>query len=199
MNTRRLTIWHLLPLVIASFLAMCAVCFGDIHRDMMSRCPEYMLRQIRSFDKATQCHEATHAVNGEISALRGYDYSAFYVGGGKCYALTPPNCTVGQVARRVPARIRNSRHRIYFASDRVARNCLSLIDEWVCYTNDAQCTQELSLPFDGGLNAAQDFSTVADCLVETVKETDPQYQQLPQLLEFVAFHKARVAKLGGKP
>jgi hypothetical protein len=197
--TRRLTIWHLLPLIVASFAAMCAVCFGDIHRDLMSRCPGYGLRQIRSFDRATQAHECTHFVNGELSRKYGHDYCAFYVGNGKAYQVNPPAVTIGQVVRFVPQRIKSSRLHIYFAGDRIGRNCLSLLDEWVCYTNDAQCTKELNLPYDGGLEAAQDFSTVADCLVETVKETDPQYQQLPQLLEFVSFHKQRVAKLGGKP
>jgi hypothetical protein len=158
-----------------------------------------MLRQIRSFDRATQTHEATHAVNGELSNKYGWDYGAFYVGNGKCFCIEPPNCTIAQVARRVPQRIKSSRHRIYFAQDRVARNCLSLIDEWVCYTNDAQCTKELNLEYDGGLEAAQDFTVVAHCLVETVKHYDPQYKQLPQLLDFVDFHRERVAKLGGGP
>jgi hypothetical protein len=197
--TRRLTIWHLLPLIVASFLAMAAVCFGDIHRDLMSRCPDYGLKQIRSFDRATQAHECTHFVNGELSSKHGQDYGAFYVGDGLYFIVAAPNCTVGQVARKVPQRIRNSRHRIYFASDRVGRNCLALLDEWTCYTNDAQCTQELRLPYDGGLEAAQDFAIVADCVVETVKELDPTYADMNDLKAFVCWHQDRVAKLGGKP
>jgi hypothetical protein len=195
MNTRRLTIWHLLPLVIASFLAMCAVCFGDIHRDLMSRCPEYGLKQIRSFDRATQAHECTHFVNGELSRKYGHDYCAFYVGNGKAYQVNPPAVSIGQVVRFVPQRIKSSRLHIYFASDRIGRNCLSLLDEWVCYTNDAQCTQELRLADDGGLEAAQDFTTVSDCVVRAIQEHDPQYSHMSKLCEFIASHKARVARL----
>jgi len=211
---KRLTFRQIWPLFVFTALALWAV-YGEcawfeykprgsqdgqgILREMLSRCPQHGLGQIRGFDKATQCHEATHFCNGELSRKYGHDYCAFYVGGGRCFVVTPPNVTIGQVARIVPQRIRNSRHRIYFANDRIGRNCLSLIDEWTCYANDAQCTKELSLPYDGGLEAAQDFAVVADCVVAAVKQHDPQYAHLPKLLEFVEFHKRRVAELAGQP
>jgi hypothetical protein len=154
-----------------------------------------MLRQIRSFDRATQTHEATHAVNGELSNKYGWDYGAFYVGNGKAHAVKPPSVSVGQVVRFIPQRIRQSRLHIYFAADRLGRNCLSLCDELSCYINDAQCTKELGLQDDGGLEAAQDFIVVADCVVRAIQEHDPQYAGMSQLCEFIASQKARVARL----
>jgi hypothetical protein len=171
------------------------VCLADIHRDMMSRCPQYGLKQIRGFDKATQTHECCHFVNGELSRKYGWDYGAFYLGNGRTVAITPPSVTIGQVARYVPQRIKSSRLHIYFAGDRIGRNCLSLIDEWLCYSLDAQCTQELSLTDDGGLDAAKDFTAVADCVVRAIQEHDPNYSHMSKLCEFIAGQKARVARL----
>lgn len=203
------------PLFVATALALWAV-YGEcaepvwfsytpsrsvdtngIYTELMSRCPEYGLSQIRSFDKATQCHEATHFVNYEISSQRGQDYGAFYVGGGKCVILSQPKVTVGQVARYVPQTNRTGRFDLYLTGDRVGRNCLSLLDEATCYANDAQCTKELGLRDDGGLKFAGEFCGFLDCVVQAVKNHDPNYSQLSELESFVAFQKKRVAKLGG--
>jgi hypothetical protein len=167
-----------------------------IHKEMMSRCPEYMLRQIRNTDRPTQCHEATHAVNGEISRIYGHNYCAFYVGNGRCYIIAdPPNVTVGMVARNVPQEHRTGRFNTYLSGDRVGRNCLTLIDEYVCYANDAQCTQELGLPTDGGLKFAQEFTVFADVLVRTVKERQPDYAGMATLTQFVEWQRQRVAEM----
>lgn len=169
-----------------------------ILQEMLSRCPEYGLRQIRQFDKATQCHEATHFVDGEISRMYSQDYGAFYVGNGKCCILPEPKCTIGQVARFVPQKQQTNRFRLYLTGDRVQRNCLSLLDEFTCYANDATCTKEMKLPDDGGLEFAQEFSGFADCVVEAVCEHDPKYAKSKELADFVAWQKKRVADLAEK-
>lgn len=166
-----------------------------ILQEMMSRCPQYGLRQIRGMDKATQCHEATHFVDGEISREVGQDYGAFYVGEGKCYILPPPQVTVGMVARYVPQQQQTSTFRTYLTGDRTQRNCLSLVDEWTCYANDAQCTQELRLLDDGGLKRAMEFSGFVDVLVQAVQSHDPNYSGMKRLVEFVAWQKSRVSEL----
>lgn len=169
-----------------------------IYTEMMSRCPDWMMKQVRSFDKATQAHEATHGVNYEISKLDKQEYGAFYVGGGRCCVLPEPKVTIGQVARYVPQDQRTGRFKTYLSGDRVGRNCLSILDEFTCYANDATCTKELNLPDDGGLEFAGEFSGFADCLVKAVRELDPQYSRLKELVEFVEWQKKRVAELGEK-
>jgi hypothetical protein len=168
-----------------------------IYKEMMSRCPEYMMRQIRSFDKATQAHEATHAVNGDISSSVGQSYGAFYTGDGKCFVLSPaPNITVAQVAQYITAyEKQSSLYKLYLTGDRESRNCLTLLDEWTCYANDAQATQELRLQDDGGLKNALQFSEYMTALVQAVQAHDPQYAGMQKLLEFVRWQRERVLKL----
>jgi hypothetical protein len=210
---RRFHSRYMLPYVIAAVVGLCllaakvnakwhtykpsgAVDGQGIYKEMMSRCPEYMMRQIRSFDKATQAHEATHAVNGDISQSVGQSYGAFYTGDGKCFVLSPaPNVTVGQVAQLVPQGKRTSLYKLYLTGDRVTRNCLTLIDEAVCYQNDAQATQELRLQDDGGLKNALQFVGFVDTLVQAVRTHDPQYAGMQKLLEFVKWQRERVVKL----
>lgn len=214
-NDRRFHSRYVTPYIIGAALLLCALAvksFGQwhyykpagsvdgqgIHREVMSRCPQYMLRQIGSFDKATQAHEATHAINGEISQRSSLSYGAFYVGDGKCFIVaTAPNVTVGVVAQYVPQELRGHLYELYLSGDRTGRNCLTLIDEWTCYANDAQATRELSLQDDGGLKNARQFSQYADILVSAVEKHDPSYAGMQRLKQFVAWQKARVEKLAG--
>lgn len=168
-------------------------------QEVMSRCPEYGLRQIRGFDKATQAHEATHFVNGVLSESKGESYAAFYVGNGRCYILTPPNLTVGNVAQYVPQERRSATFKQYLTGDRTERNCFSILDEWTCYANDAECTLTMNLPEDGGIGRAEEFSEFADILVQAVQRHDPNYAELKELIEFVSWQRARVASLLVEP
>ena len=168
---------------------------GGILRELMSRCPQYGLAQIRSFDQATQTHEACHFVNHELSQHFQQDYGAFYVGDGRYCVVPAPRVTIGQVAQRVPAEHRTPRYRMYLCGDRVSRNCLSILDEQCCYLNDAQCTRELQLPEDGGLKNAKEFCVFANCLVETVKELDANYEGMDLLTSFVSWQNNRAEEL----
>lgn len=168
-----------------------------IYKETMSRCPEWMAKQIRTADKATQCHEATHGVDYEISRLYKQEYGAFYVGDGRCCVLSEPNVTIGQVARYVPQDQRTGRFKTYLTGDRVSRNCLSILDELSCYANDATCTRDMKLRDDGGLEFAQEFIGFADCLIQAVKDRDPKYAQLKELVAFVEWQADRVAKIAG--
>lgn len=168
---------------------------GGILRELMSRCPQYGLNQIRGFDPAGQVHEATHFVNNELSASFQQSYGAFYVGEGRYCVLLAPDVTVGQVAPLVPHARRNSHYQNYLTKDwRQKRNCLAIFDEWTCYTNEAQCSKELRDGYKGGLERAQCFSGFADCVVQAVKQHDTSYDLEP-LTRFVDWQKNRVAEL----
>lgn len=168
-----------------------------IYAETKSLCPAHGWRQVARMDRATQCHEATHFINREICQAEtdGQMYGAFYVGGGKCFIVSEPKVIVAQVARLVPDSLRGQRFREYLSGSRSSRNALTIIDEWTCYANDAQCTNELGLRSDGGLKRASEFSTFADILTEAIKRYDPQYGQLSDLEYFVQWQKHRVGRL----
>lgn len=166
-----------------------------IYQETKSRCPSYGWRQIANTDRPTQCHEATHFINHDICTPRGQSYGAFYVGEGRCFVVSEPNVTVAVAARYVPTDKRTPRYTMYLTGDRSSRNVLTVFDEWTCYANDAQCTQELGLSTDGGLKFAGEFSRFADVVIEAIKQHDPQYPHLVELEQFTAWQQARVASL----
>lgn len=167
-------------------------------QEFMSRCPEQGRRQIRQWDKATQIHECTHFIDSEISTLRGQRYGAFYVGGGRCFIVAEPKVTVGQAARLVPADVRRKLFTQYLGGERVGRNVLALFDEWTCYTNDAQATQELKLTDDGGYRFAVEFCDYVDAAIVAIKQHDPGYADLAQLESFRDFQLKRIGDMGGE-
>ncbi len=175
---------------------------GNIYQDVMSRCPAsgpsaISRSGIPRSDKSGWCHEATHFIDSEVSRMQlRQGYGAFYVGDGFCYIVPPPNVTVGMVAQAVPQQQRDQHYKMYLTGERVTRNCLSILDEWSCYANDSQCTKDLRLEADGGIDRAKSFSGFADVLVQVVKQRDPSYATT-ELVEFVTWQKTRVAKLAG--
>lgn len=173
-----------------------ATCGPNILADVLSHCDAYGKRTAKSDDKVTFTHEGTHMVNSQIRNAIGHNHNAFYVGGGRAYVLAEPKVTLREVATYV-TRFRNSTYELYFVQQAHDWNDhpLYIFDEWSAYANGSRAAKELHVDNHGEWDRANWFCYYASCLVEAVKERDPHYPQLGELLEFVDWQTRRVATL----
>ncbi len=191
-----------------------------ILRDVLSRSTkaDYFQSKYAS-DWATCCHETTHDVNARISNEAGAAASgqiagetmsrssigtaAFYVGGGRAMVLFDPKISREQVIQNVANSYQSGPlWDLYFIQQGEAwRVCrLYALDEWSASINGWQAAAELGVSDTGDKQMALQFCHYADAVVAATQQFDAQYRQMTELVEFVTWQKARVAKLlGGKP
>lgn len=172
-----------------------------ILRDVISHCDEQGRRTAYEPDYVTYCHEATHMVNSRVrQVVAGARKNAFYVGGNRVCVLVEPNCRLSDVAPLVAQQFRNSTYQLYFVDQQKYWNdCpLYILDEWTAYCNGAQAANELGVDPHGEFERVQWFCHYADCVVAAVKQRDPNYAQLKELVAFVDWQKQRAQAMLGQ-
>jgi hypothetical protein len=164
-------------------------------------------RYTREGDLVTAGHEWTHFVNAHLCSLTGVGHSAFYVLGGRYFALPIPERLRG-IVPHVPASLRGDLYDLYLVqnSSNARVDPLYLFDEWTAYANDVtiavdQLTHGKPLnPFN--LRAIQtmtagnvlEFTFYGFAVGMAVKKYDPAYYgslEGQRLREFIAYNARR--------
>jgi hypothetical protein len=163
----------------------------DIYSDVLSRANAGNYP-----DAATRCHESTHVLDSKISNAH-VGSRGFYVGNGRAMLLAKPRATLSAVARRVTKYRNINEYQLYLvkAQQWYEHDPLEVLEEFNAYCNDLQCQRERHMGWQGTEDRCTWFSHWADCMVETVKEQDPNYRDLDMLVSFVEWEKDRAQKL----
>lgn len=167
-----------------------------ILQEVLSRCDAQGRQNAYEPDLVTYCHEATHQLNGRIRNTLPGNWNALYVGGdrGLCVIFPEPRVTLQQAAQFVSPQMRTSTFQLYFVDMAQYWNQqpLYILDEWVAYTNGSQAAKELRVDPHGTYERAMWFCHYTDAVIAAVEAYDPSYSHMPQLQEFVRWHKGRV-------
>lgn len=152
----------------------------------------------QSSDLINYAHEGTHGLNSKMrNSFGGAGWNSFYVGGGFCVVLREPKITITQVAQRVPQNQRTGQYQLYLVSQAGSWNDhpLYILDEWSAYCNGTQCANELKIPYGGTDRFMLEFVGFSEVLLQVVKERDPNYPDLENLTNFIAWQKERSRRL----
>lgn len=174
-----------------------------ILRDVWSHADEQGRKNGYEPDLVTRSHEVTHQVNSRIrQSFGGAHVNCFYVGYNKAFVLNEPRVRLSVVAQYVPQQLRNENYQLYFVEQ--ARywddSPLYILDEWSAYINGSTAAVELRVDNHGSHDRVKWFSAYADALVQAIREHDPGYAQLNELLEFISYQRKRIDNLfNGSP
>lgn len=149
-------------------------------------------------DATSWGHELTHYVNSLIrNSLGDNGINGFYVLNDRCMVLHEPHFTLSDVARRVTNR--GPSFGLYLGSQLGDWNAhpTYILDEMIAYSNGALAGSYTgSDQWQYQRKCAAEMSSYAKVLIQTVKQLDPNYQDLPQLIAFVDWNDQRLKGMG---
>lgn len=171
-----------------------------IMEDIVSRCTAEDKKKLAKYDKEpeTKIHEGSHFVTGRCTNDFGSMYwSCFYIGDGLKVELPNPKVNRQKVMSYVSSEYRRTPlYDLYFIKQAPTWNVcpLYILDEWTASVIELRYTKSVG-GREHNFNMAVVFSYYADCLVRSIKETDPHYSGMRELETFVNWQKEQVAQL----
>ncbi|MGD9632167.1 MAG: hypothetical protein AB7U97_02740 [Pirellulales bacterium] len=176
-----------------------------ILQDVLSRLTPDRRQGAYESDPIGWCHEGTHYLNVQLDDACGPDSDTksehcAYVGGGRFMVLRHPRVRMSVVRSYVAPSMQGAFDSALCSWREYENEPLYILDEWTAYTNGSQACRELGSDAarrGGSDERAQWLGHFAEALVAAVKAYDPGYPQLSDLVEFVKWHRARVARVLG--
>lgn len=177
--------------------------YGPVLTDIVEHLPSKYGSKYSSSDPNTEGHESTHGISSE---LRNYyaknGANGFYCLNNKSAFILNPKITIAQVAQRVPLELRLGRYQLYLIQQQKDWNDTPtyLLDEFNAYVNGAEVSVDqykIRKPSNhtDDLISPIEFSYYALAMCQAVEELDPNYSDMKQLKEFVAYNIKRTARL----
>ena len=171
-----------------------------IREDIRDRLDIHGQGQVRDLSESViYCHEACHMVNAQVSNMIGWKQRhSFYMGRNRICSLSIPRVRLSKVSEYVQPSMRHKTlYKTYFleAQRDWDQDALYILDEQHAYITELQCAREEHLDPLGADKYTEIFCHYADCVVQAVKDHDPQYSELHDLETFVRQQRQRAAHL----
>lgn len=182
--------------------------YGPVLTDIIEHLPSRYGSQYNDPSLTTTGHETLHGICSELrnNHSSGRNMNGFYCLNDKAAFIESPKIRIGDVAQRVPSKLRLSRYKLYLVEQRQAWDDTPtyLIDEWIAYIGGAEVgvdqiksgkTQDSSGGSSDLIVGPIEFSYYILAMAKTIDELDPNYVGKEQFKEFVAYNIIRAAKV----
>lgn len=179
--------------------------WGKVLTDIEEHLPNKYGTQYNDPDLITHGHETSHGIASELRNTHS-GVNGFYCLNNKAAFVKEPKLTLSQITSRVPSVLRKSRYDTYLVAQRRYWDDTPtyLLDEWIAYINGAEVGidqyNNVSKGRDDGTSsdmiiAPVEFSYYVLALCKTIDELDPNYADMKQFKEFVAYNLRRTAEV----
>ena len=170
-----------------------------ILEDITSRCTPDDIQRGYDNDPETRTHELQHQLNSRIRNIYGGtgNVNSVYLGKGYAWVMKEPKVTLSQVAQNVADQYKNSTYKLYLIDQqRYWQNePLYITDELSAYYAGALYARQAGIKDHGSRGRFISFLHYTEALISTIKQRDPNYQDLQALINLLEFYKERNGEL----